>query len=211
MSELNTTSINDLPTDPTGGGSMGGSMGGGNISLVTNETSSYKNQVIPQQTQGGQGQQGGQGMTLDQTTISQIVNGLQQASIAGATSLPSRDIPQNTQQLTHDPAVQANYVPPPPPSQKDYINDEPAAYDYPEERVKNALDRVYDDIQAPLLLSVLYFVFQLPIMRKMIFKYLPFFCNNDGNYSLNGLIFTSSMFGFIYFSLTKSIAQFNKF
>jgi hypothetical protein len=210
MSELNTTSINDLPTDPTGGGSMGGSMGGGNISLVTNETSSYKNQVIPQQSQGGQ-QQGGQGMSLDQTTISQIVNGLQQASIAGATSLPSRDIPQNTQQLTNDPATQANYVPPPPPSQKDYINDEPAAYDYPEERVKNALDTIYDDMQAPLLLSVLYFVFQLPIMRKLIFKYLPFFCNNDGNYSLNGLIFTSSMFGFIYFSLTKSIAQFNKF
>lgn len=209
MSDLNTTSINDLPTDPTGGGSIGGSMGG-NISLVANETSGYKNQVIPQQQQ-VQGQQGGQAMSLDQTTISQIVNGLQQASIAGATSLPSRDIPQNTQQLTHDPAVQVNYVPPPPPSQKDYINDEPTTYDYPEERVKNALDTIYDDMQAPLLLSVLYFVFQLPIMRKMIFKYMPFFCNNDGNYSLNGLIFTSSMFGFIYFSLTKSIAQFNKF
>ena len=206
MSELNTTSINDLPTDPAGGGSMGG-----NVSLVANETSSYKNQVIPQQQQGLSQSQGGQGMSLDQTTISQIVNGLQQASIAGATSLPSRDIPQNTQQITQDPAVQANYVPPPPPAQKDYINDEPPEYDYPEERVKNALDRVYDDMQAPLLLSVLYFVFQLPIMRKMIFKYLPFFCNNDGNYSLNGLIFTSSMFGFIYFSLTKSIAQFNKF
>lgn len=208
MSELNTTSINDLPTDPAGGGSIGGSM-----SLVANETASYKNQVISQQqSQGQQGQQqGGQGMSLDQTTISQIVNGLQQASIAGATSLPSRDIPQNTQQHTHDPAIQANYVPPPPPSQKDYINEEPAEYDYPEERVKNALDRVYDDMQAPLLLSVLYFVFQLPIMRKIIFKYLPFFCNNDGNYSLNGLIFTSSMFGFIYFSLTKTIAQFNKF
>lgn len=205
MSDLNTTSINDLPTDPTGGGSIGG-----NISLVANETSGYKNQVIPQQQQ-VQGQQGGQSMSLDQTTISQIVNGLQQASIAGATSLPSRDIPQNTQQLTHDPAVQVNYVPPPPPSQKDYINDEPTTYDYPEERVKNALDTIYDDMQAPLLLSVLYFVFQLPIMRKMIFKYMPFFCNNDGNYSLNGLIFTSSMFGFIYFSLTKSIAQFNKF
>jgi hypothetical protein len=203
MSELNTTSINDLPTDPAGGGSIGG-----NISLVTNETSNYKNQVITQQSQG---EQGGQGMSLDQTTISQIVNGLQQASIAGATSLPSRDIPQNTQQLTHDPAVQVNYVPPPPPSQKDYINDEPANYDYPEERVKNTLDKIYDDMQAPLLLSVLYFVFQLPIMRKMIFKYMPFLCNNDGNYSLNGLIFTSSMFGFIYFSLTKSIAQFNKF
>ena len=208
MSDLNTTSIHDLPTDPSGGGSIGG-----NISLVANETVNYKNQVIAPQPQMGQsqGQGQGQGMSLDQTTISQIVNGLQQASIAGATSLPSRDIPQNTQQLTHDPAVQVNYVPPPPPNQKDYINDEPTNYDYPEERVKNSLDSIYDEIQAPLLLGVLYFTFQLPIMRKMIFKYMPFLCNNDGNYSLNGLIFTSGLFGFIYFSLTKSMAQFNKF
>ena len=210
MSDLNTTSIHDLPTDPSGGGSIGG-----NISLVANETVNYKNQVIaPQPQMGqsqGQGQGQGQGMSLDQTTISQIVNGLQQASIAGATSLPSRDIPQNTQQLTHDPEVQVNYVPPPPPNQKDYINDEPTNYDYPEERVKNSLDSIYDELQAPMLLGVIYFTFQLPIMRKMIFKYMPFLCNNDGNYSLNGLIFTSGLFGFIYFSLTKSMAQFNKF
>ena len=206
MSTLNTTSINDLPTDPTGGGSIGG-----NISLVANETSSYKNQVIPQQQQQQQQQQMSQGMALDQSTISQIVNGLQQASIAGATSLPSRDIPQNTQQLTHDPEVKANYVPQASPDHTDYIKDEPAEYDYPEERVKNTLDRIYDDIQAPLLLAILYFVFQLPIMRKVIFKYIPFLCSNDGNYNLNGLIFTSCMFGFIYFSLTKSMAQFNKF
>ena len=196
MSDLNTTSIHDLPTDPSGGGSIGG-----NISLVANETVNYKNQVIaPQPQMGqsqGQGQGQGQGMSLDQTTISQIVNGLQQASIAGATSLPSRDIPQNTQQLTHDPEVQVNYVPPPPPNQKDYINDEPTNYDYPEERVKNSLDSIYDELQAPMLLGVLYFTFQLPIMRKMIFKYMPFLCNNDGNYSLNGLIFTSGLFGFI--------------
>ena len=41
MSELNTTSIHDLPTDPSGGGSIGG-----NISLVANETVNYKNQVV---------------------------------------------------------------------------------------------------------------------------------------------------------------------
>jgi len=206
MSALNTTSINDLPTDPTGGGSIGG-----NISLVANETSSYKNQVIPQQQQPQPQPQISQSMSLDQSTISQIVNGLQQASIAGATSLPSRDIPQNTQQLTHDPEIKANYVPAPSPDHIDYIKDEPTEYDYPEERVKNTLDRIYDDIQAPLLLAILYFVFQLPIMRKLIFKYIPFLCSNDGNYNLNGLIFTSCMFGFIYFSLTKSMAQFNKF
>lgn len=199
MSGLNTTSIHDLPTDPAGGGSIGG-----NISLVTNE-SNYK---ISQQ--GQQGQQGS-GMSLDQSTISQIVNGLQQASIVGATSLPSRDIPQNTQQLMNDPAIQANYVPPPPENQTDYIKDEDTNYTYREESINSSLDSVYDEIQAPLLLAVLYFIFQLPIMRKLIFQYIPFLCSNDGNYNLNGLLFTSGLFGFIYYSLTKTMSHFNKF
>ena len=198
MSELNTTSIHDLPTDPAGGGSIGG-----NISLMTNETN-YKI------SQGQQGQ-GGQGMSLDQSTISQIVNGLQQASIAGATSLPSRDIPQSTQQLVNDPGIQANYVPPPPPSQSDYIKDEDTNYTYKEETINGSLDAVYDEIQAPLLLAVLYFIFQLPVMRKLIFKYIPFLCSNDGNYNFNGLVFTSGLFGFLYYSLTKTMSHFNKF
>jgi hypothetical protein len=197
MSEFNTTSIHDLPTDPAGGGSIGG-----NVSLVTNETN-YK--IAPVQ-----GQQGS-GMSLDQSTISQIVNGLQQASIVGATSLPSRDIPQNTQQIMNDPAIQANYVPPPPENQSDYIKDEDTNYTYREESINSSLDSVYDEIQAPLLLSVLYFIFQLPIMRKLIFQYIPFLCSNDGNYNFNGLLFTSALFGFIYYSLTKTMSHFNKF
>uniref|UniRef100_A0A6C0I8I7 Uncharacterized protein n=1 Tax=viral metagenome TaxID=1070528 RepID=A0A6C0I8I7_9ZZZZ len=200
MSEFNTTSIHDLPTDPAGGGSIGG-----NVSLVTNETN-YK--IAP--VQGQQGQQGS-GMSLDQSTISQIVNGLQQASIVGATSLPSRDIPQNTQQIMNDPAIQANYVPPPPENQSDYIKDEDTNYTYREESINSSLDSVYDEIQAPLLLSVLYFIFQLPIMRKLIFQYIPFLCSNDGNYNFNGLLFTSALFGFIYYSLTKTMSHFNKF
>ena len=210
MSELNTTSINDLPTDPAGGGSIGG-----NISLVANEsnykipqTPQYNTQIQPQPQ--GQTQQTG-GMSLDQSTISQIVNGLQQASIAGATSLPSRDIPQNTQSIVSDPAIQANYIPPPQPEKTDYIKDDSNIYTYKEENINNSLDAVYDEIQAPLLLGVLYFFFQLPIMRKIIFQYLPFLCNNDGNYNFNGLVFTSALYGFIYYFLTKSMSHFNKF
>jgi len=189
MGDNNTTSINDLPTDPVAGGSISGS----NISMSVNEINKGPGQV-----------------SLDQTTISQIVNGLQQASIAGATMLPSRDIPQTTQNLTHDPHVQANYIPPP--SNKDYINDyneddnEEMVNNYQKvERVKNSLDSIYDEIQAPLLLSILYFLFQLPIVRKTLGKYIPLLCSNDGNYNINGLIFTCALFGFIYFMLSKTL------
>jgi hypothetical protein len=189
MSDINTTSINDLPTDPANGGSVGG-----NISLET------KSQQIPN----GQ-------LTLDQSTISQIVNGLQQASLAGATSLPSRDIPLNTEQLTQDMQVQPNYIPTP--TSRDYIveSDEDISNYYRNEQVQNSLDSIYDEIQGPLLLAVLYFIFQLPIFKKSLFKYLPFLCHTDGNYNINGLLFTGSLFGFIYYSLSKTVKHFSRF
>ena len=178
MSEINTTSINDLPTDPAAGGSIGG-----NINLVINETVGTNNQMNNPGPLNSQ-------LSLDQTTISQIVNGLQQASLAGATSLPSRDIPLHTEQLTTDVQIQPNYVPQP--QTRDYINDSDDDINnyYKNERQQNSLDSIYDELQAPLLLAVLYFLFQLPFFKKNIFKYLPFFCHTDGNYNFNGLIFT---------------------
>jgi hypothetical protein len=202
MSEINTTSINDLPTDASAGGSIGG-----NISLVINETG--QNTIIPPQ-----GQQPNSQLTLDQSTISQIVNGLQQASLAGATQLPSRDIPLQTEQLTNDAQINPNYSPQPSQQQRDYINDmniDNINDYYNAEKNQNSLDSLYDELQAPLLLAVLYFLFQLPFFKKTVFKYLPFFCNSDGNYNFNGLIFTCALFGFIYYSLSKTVKNFSKF
>jgi hypothetical protein len=202
MAEINTTSINDLPTDPANGGSIGG-----NVSLVTSELGGANNTVIlPQQQQNVGG-----GLALDQSTISQIVNGLQQASIAGATQLPSRDIPINTDVLTNDTQVQPNYIPPP--RERDYIiesDDDINSY-YQKEKMENSLDSIYDELQGPILLGVLYFLFQLPFLKKLIFKYFPFCCHKDGNYNINGLILTCGLFGFIYYSLSKTVKHISKF
>ena len=190
MSDNNTTSINDLPTDP---------MGTNNISLVTSEKSNSVEH---------------KSLTLDQSTINQIVNGLQQASATGATMLPSRDISLNTQDLTQDATIKPNYIPPP--DNVDYINDsvDPAEYISQYQRdqlMKNSLDNIYDEFQTPFLLGILYFLFQLPIFKKILFKYIPFLCHTDGNYNLNGLILVSALFGFVYYFLTKTIKQFNTF
>ena len=198
MSEINTTSINDLPTDPSGGGSVGG-----NISLVINKNQGLNNIGQPDNFSGN-----GQPLSLDQTTISQIVNGLQQATLSGATQLPSRDIPLNTEQLTNDAQIQPNFIPPP--KNRDYIhetNDDIS--NYKSENISNSLDSIYDEIQTPLLLAVLYFIFQLPIFKKTIFKYISFLCNTDGNYNINGLIFTCILFGLIHYLLSKSVKQFS--
>lgn len=194
-----TTSIMDLPTDPVGGGSIGG-----NISLSANEKISSMSVQAPS----------GAGVTLDQTTINQIVSGLQQASTTGATQLPSRDIPRNTEAIMQDPQVQPNYIPPQ--SNNDYITDYEDNEDIIQNYKKNSqygdsLDQLYEEIQIPLLISVMYFLFQLPIFRRYLYKFFPVLFSKDGNINLYGFCFTSALFGVLYYLLSKITTHFSRF
>ena len=196
----NSTNINDLPTNPTGGGSIGG-----NISFSASEQPRNQGQ--------GQGQNQST-MSLDQTTINQIVSGLQQASSTGATQLQSRDIPRTTENLTQDEQIQPNFIPKT--NNNDYITEAEENDDiinnYNNKKTSNDnLDNLYDELQTPLLIAVLYFLFQLPFFRKFLFKFGPALFAKDGNINLYGYVFTSILFGLIYFILSKTMAQFNRF
>lgn len=193
------TSILDLPTDPVGGGNVSN-----NITMTASENIAIPNQMQP-----------AGGLSLDQTTISQIVNGLQQASLAGATQLPSRDIPMTTTSHSNDAQVQPNYVPQPP-ANNDYIkNFEQTSVmidDYNRDaRQQNSLDDMYNEIQIPLLLAVLYFLFQLPFFRKFLYHYFPILFSNDGNLNINGFLFSSVLFGLLFYILNKVTNHFSAF
>lgn len=196
------TSILDLPTDPVGGGNNNN-----NIALSASENINAKQ--TPQVNNSS-------GLTLDQTTISQIVNELQQASITGITQLPSRDIPMNSASHSTDAQIQPNYIPPPPPMNMDYIKD----YEQRDVIIDNynknigrqdSIDAMYNEIQTPLLLSVLYFLFQLPFFKKLLYNYFPALFSKDGNINLYGLLFSSSIFGLIYYVLHKITTHFDVF
>jgi hypothetical protein len=138
-------------------------------------------------------------LPLDQSTISQLVSGLQQTR--GATQLPSRDIPSSTTPVVVDEQTQPNYTPDPT-INKDYIGE------YEDEEVDqgsnaNSLDDLYSEIQTPLLLAVLFFVFQLPIFKKYLFRYFPVLFSGDGNMNINGFLFNSALFGLVYYSYKK--------
>ena len=160
-------------------------------------------------------------VSLDQSTISQIVNGLQQASSTGITQLPSRDIPMNTESIVQDPFIQPNYIPPPPiqdhlSKNRDYIenndNMENMIHNYNKQMNKNdSLDDIYNELQTPLFLSVLYFLFQLPIFKKILFKYFSVLFSIDGNYNINGYLFTSVLFGLLFYFFMKVTVFFNTF
>lgn len=215
MSE-STTNIMDLPTNPANGGNISN-----NISLTASESINPGQNVVVQQTNGQSASNAlnSNSVSLDQSTISQIVNGLQQASATGATQLPSRDIPMTTNTLTHDVNIQPNYIPPVNKEvrfQEDYIkNYEEASdvinnYNYNMEN-NNRLDDMYNEIQVPILLAVMYFLFQLPVFRKYLFSYFPILFSKDGNLNINGYLFMSSLFGILYYLLNKINNHFGKF
>lgn len=195
------TSIFDLPSDPTGGG---------NISMNVSE--------MPMQQQQPLGQDPSSAFSLDQGTINQIVSGLQKASSSGATQLPSRDIPMNTANIVNDQQVQPNYVPKA--ELKDYIRDyednDGDAEDIVESynknaRVNNSLDDMYSELQTPILIAVLFFLFQLPIIRKKMFVYVPALFSKDGNLNISGFIFMSIFFGLTYYVVNKTMIGISTF
>ena len=206
-----TTSISDLPSDPTGGSING------NISMSIQENDQQMQAQQQQQSQPvNQGNGNGNGFSLDQTTINQIVNGLQKASVNGLTQLPSRDIPRTTETITNDAQIQPNFIPQPNPSQmqEDYIQkmqqSNQSMNEIIDEHNKKAnfsssLDNLYDEIQTPLLLTILFFIFQLPIFKKYLFLYVPFLFFNDGNYNIKGYLTISILFGCIYYFCNKVI------
>jgi hypothetical protein len=201
------TNILDLPTDP---------VGGGNISMKAQESLAQQPGTGMQQP--GMQQPGMQqpGMSLDQTTINQIVSGLQQASLTGSTQLPSRDISMSTSGLSADPQVMPNYVPPISSQHQDYIKNYEQATDMIHsynngKQSSDSLDDMYNEIQTPVLLAVLYFLFQLPFFKTILYSYIPFLFSNDGNYNINGFLFTSILFGLLFHLLMKTTSYFGTF
>jgi hypothetical protein len=123
-------------------------------------------------------------------------------------------MPNSTNHISQDVQVQANYVPPPPPQHSDYIQQYEENNDivdeYYEKQKRNAsLDSMYDEVQTPLLLAVLFFLFQLPFFKKYLFAYMPMIFLNDGNYNIYGFVFMSALFAFVYYLLGKIMTNLN--
>ena len=126
---------------------------------------------------------------LSQQSIQQIVAGLQQAQ--GATT-PSRDLPKNNNHITQDEQIQPNYVPKP--ENTNYIeNDQEFETLIQQSKNKKVeqdrLDVLYDELQTPVIVMILFFFFQLPFFQKTLAKNLPSLFTRDGNPSFSGYLF----------------------
>ena len=140
--------------------------------------------------------------TVDMNTL---VTGVQTANAVGALNLPSRDIPQSQQHIIQDTQIKPNYIPS---DEGDYISQEPSTSDIikknaEEQRQKDNTDELFNTLQIPIMISLLYFAFQMPVFRKLIFEKLPYLFEKDGNFSTLGSGIISILFAGAYIGTTR--------
>ena len=193
-----TTLLSELPTDP------GISQVKENIKLETKEKKVTFSNDLDSQKSGP--------TSIGQDTMNKVVSGIQQASVTGSTKLPSRDIPTTTTHLTHDQQSNVNYLPES--NKDDFVKNHQTEQEmYNMNRRQNnkqdSLDVVYEELQVPILIAFVFFLFKLPIFEKSLFKYAPFLFIKDGNMNFYGYITTSLLFATLYYSLSKILKHFS--
>ena len=147
---------------------------------------------------------------LSNDMIKEVTNSIQMASQDGSTQLPSRDIPRDTLHMATDVQVNADHIPVEE-KMRDYIGE----YDDTQEIIQkhieeetnySRLENIYNEIQTPVLIMLLYFLFQLPVVNTMVFKVFPKLFNKDGNLNMSGLLLKTSLYGVLYYGIMKGIS-----
>ena len=177
------------------------------VSKLQEQRNTELKTVLPQQGTPQQVAPQTQSQNNESMDVNSFITGIQNAAANGGLQLPSRDIPQSQIHLTQDAELKPNYIPD---SNTDYIEN---SYNHNqiinENKIKqindNNLDSLYDDIHIPIILAVIYFVFQLPIIKKNTLKYIPSLFSKDGNYNFIGYVVTSLAFASTYYFIIKSL------
>ena len=198
---VGTTSLDALPTGNTSE----------NITLKTED----KNVVIDNKMQELQAQRDadinqkpdGPPPSMD---VNEFVSGLQQATSSGMTQLPSRDIPIDQNAVLKDVQVKPNFVPESSPT--DYITEHQTSEEIIRQNAKkqksaDSLDIIFSELSLPLMIAVLYFMYQLPVVRRSFLKTLPMCYSKSGELKLTGYLANSIVFGGIIYAVSKVMNQ----
>jgi hypothetical protein len=126
---------------------------------------------------------------------------------------PNHDIPISPLPHQIDETLQPNYIPPYPTAKGDYIQQyeqkiipeiEKAAQEHKQKKHRlTKWEKLMNTIQIPFLISLLYFVFQMPIFQNFLYKKIGFLPikREDGQLNMNGLFVTSALFGLCVYAV----------
>ena len=132
--------------------------------------------------------------------------------IAPVNRLPQRDIPMMMEDYTHDEQIQPSYIPKPRQT-KDYIDEYQQSTDRKlkeyeaKKRADNVKESWFDELRIPIMISIIFFIFNMPIINTIIFKKFSFLSiyNDDGNFNIYGLFFKSLCFGSAYYMINRAM------
>jgi hypothetical protein len=137
----------------------------------------------------------------------EFITGLQKAANNGMTGLPSRDIPHMESSVQQDIQATANYIPA---SQGDYITKHQTTEEIIKQNMdndleKNKIDHLFNEFAIPILIVILYFLYQLPAVRQFLLTSFPFCYNHIGEVNLSGRLVNAFIFGAIAYAITKLV------
>jgi hypothetical protein len=126
--------------------------------------------------------------------------------------LPSRDLPMDPDVYLHDEEITGNYIPKVK-FKEDFVRDyeeistEKILQREAKLRNESMVDRILSDLQVPLLIAILFFLFQMPAINTLFFKRFAFLTiyNSDGNINFFGIALKSSIFGGLFYILQKTV------
>ena len=131
--------------------------------------------------------------------------------------LPSRDIPMETSAHMQDDQIQPNYIPKVR-FEEDYVRKREDMTDrnireYEDKnRREKKMDILFNEIQTPIFIAILFFFFQLPLVNAFFkrFAFLSIY-NSDGHFNFYGLLLKSLMFGSAYYTTIKATSIISEF
>ena len=126
--------------------------------------------------------------------------------------LPSRDIPMDQGTYQQDEEVQPNYIPRAKLT-SDYVKDyEEVTHEnirrHENRKEKTSMvDRILSNLQTPIIVALMFFIFQMPMMNTMFYRNFSFLSvyNTDGNINFYGIALKSVLFGSIFYSLQNTV------
>ena len=198
-----TTSISALPNDATQNKVVL------NVEPMTDKSQGpppmapppQQNQLLPQGQAKPQQQPAMQQMSSENANV--ITAALSNQGVP--TSLPNRDVQMNMQQQ-QDLQQFPNYIPES--EMDDYIENDDTLYNMmnkgkTEEKEQDRLDQIYEELQIPIMVMVLFFLFQMPFVRKHMKRLLPSLFSKDNNPTFGGYLLKTAMFGGSFYGIMK--------
>ena len=128
--------------------------------------------------------------------------------------LPIRDVPHDTTGYQQDVTIKPNYIPKPRDMDETYVYEQEDRIRRQKRAKKQKMfsDWKFDDIvaelQQPIIVAVLFLVFQSPTLHILMAKYLTFLplFGETGDLTVTGSLFKSAVFGAVYFGLIRFMA-----